>query len=251
MDRDAKAPMWNRRGLLRRGAGWGLAGLGAGLGMGLAFPANAQGLGGTLTGLLVQASDSSLDKLARPGAFYDDPDVRIDLPLIGGLLGGKSGTRGGFGQGLGAILGAGSPLDLTGGLVRAVNDAAGVAAGAAKPVFRTAIRDLDVTDVPGIASRSDGATRYLRTSAGEELHGALRPLVDDGLEEVGAYRQLDRLTTSSRLVKSAGLTRDALGGSVTEQALDGIFAYIGREEANLRADPLKPLGGLLRGVLGQ
>ncbi|TYC85591.1 DUF4197 domain-containing protein [Novosphingobium sp. BW1] len=84
--------------------------------------------------------------------------------------------------------GAGSPLDMTGGLVRAVNEAAGVAAGAAKPVLRTAIRDLHVADMPGIASRSDGATRYLRTSAGEKRHGALRPLVDNGLEEVGAYR---------------------------------------------------------------
>lgn len=206
--------------------------------------ARAGGLGGGLTGLLVKASDSSLDKLARPGAFYNDADIRIALPLVGGM----GGSGSGFAKGLGSILGTTNKLGLTDGLVRAINDAAGLAAGEAKPIFRSAINSLSITDAPGIVSKNDGATRYLRTSAGDELHGKLRPLVDDGLGRVGAYRQLDALGKKSSLVSRAGLTSDALGRSVTDQTLDGIFSYIGKEEAALRANPLKPLGGLLDGL---
>jgi hypothetical protein len=45
--------------------------------------------------------------------------------------------------------------------MRKLNDAAGIAAGADKPMFRTAISSLSITDVPGIVQHNDGATQYL------------------------------------------------------------------------------------------
>lgn len=226
-----------------------LAGLMSALAGGFAtalLPASAQaaGLGGALTDLLGQASDSSLDKLAQPGAFYNDPAIRIGLPLIGGLGGG------GLGGVLGKALDTGSKLGLTDNLVRRLNDAAGVAAGEAKPIFRSAISKLTLADVPGIASENDGATRYLKRSAGDELHAKLRPLIDSGLRQVGAYGQLESLGKRSKLVRKAGITEDRLGDSVTGQALDGIFNYMGNEEGKLRANPLSPAKGLLKGLLG-
>lgn len=201
----------------------------------------AQGLnlgGGALGSLLGRASDSSLDRLAQPGAFYNDTAIRIALPLVG--------RQGGA---LGSILGGADRLGLTGGLVRSLNDAAGMAAREAKPVFRAAIGRLSFADVPGIVSQSDGASQFLRRSAGEELHGKLRPLIDGALGKVGAFTQLDGLSRRSRLVAAAGLTRDGLGLSVTEQALNGIFKYIGAEEGRLRANPLGPAGSVLGGIL--
>jgi len=206
--------------------------------------AQAAGIGGALTDLLGRASDSSLDKLARPGAFYDDPAIRIGLPLIGGLGGG------GIGGVLGKALDTGSKLGLTDNLVRRLNDAAGVAAGEAKPIFRSAIGKLTLADVPGIAGENDGATQYLRRSAGDELHAKLRPLVDKGLKQVGAYGQLESLGKRSKLVRKAGISEDRLGDSVTGQALDGIFRYMGSEEGKLRANPLSPAKSLLKGLIG-
>lgn len=200
--------------------------------------ARAQGLGGTLNGLLGKASDSALDKLGQPGAFYADPAVRIALPLIGG--------SGGL---LGSVLNAGSKLGLTDGLTRKLNEAAGLAAKEAKPIFRTAIARLSLADVPGIVKQNDGASQYLRTSAGDELKGKLRPLVDAGLAKVGAYGALDKLSRKSSLANLAGISHDKLGTSVTDQALNGIFKYIGGEEGKLRANPLKPAGSLLDGLL--
>lgn len=212
----------------------------------LALPAEAWaqilgniGLGGGLTSLLGKASDSSLDKLSQPGAFYNDPAVRIMLPLLGGA----GGT-------IGKLLGGADKLGLTDGITRKLNDAAGLAAREAKPVFRAAINGLKLSDVPGIVGQSDGASQYLRRTSGEELKGKFRPLIDSALNQVGALAALDKLAKGNSLVRAAGITRDKLGSSVTDQALNGIFKYIGAEEGKLRADPLGKAGGLLKGVLG-
>lgn len=223
-----------------------LAGLAAVFaGAAFAPAAHAQLLGGGIGGLLGKASDSALDKLAQPGAFYGDPAVRIGLPMLGNL----GGLGGGLGGTLGTILGAGSQLGLTDGLMRKLNDAAGIAAGAAKPMFRNAISKLSITDVPGIVQQNDGATQYLKRSAGDQLGLKLRPMIDTALLQVGAFRTLDGLAKSSSLVRAAGLTRGALGKSVADQALNGIFRYIGGEEGRLRANPLGPAGSLLDGLL--
>ena len=203
----------------------------------LTAPASAKGLG--LGNLLGRASDNALDRLAQPGAFYNDEDIRIGLPLIGGSSGG-----------LGRLMKATSRLKLLDGLTRRLNDAAGRAAKVAKPVFRSAIDNLSLTDLPGIVSQDDGATQYLRESAGEELHQQLRPLVDTGLGDAGAFRELDKLNARHSYLGLAGINRDGLGRHVTKEALNGIFRYIGAEEAKLRADPLGKAGGLLKGVLG-
>jgi len=219
-----------------------LAAVSATAALGLAGPLRAAGLGSGLGDLLGRASDSSLDKLGQPGAFYADPAVRIALPLIGRATGGLGGT-------VLSLLDKGQQLGLTDNLVRRLNDAAGYAAKEAKPIFRNAISRLSLADVPNIATQRDGASQYLRTSAGPDLGLKLRPLVDKGLANVGALRELDRLSARSSLLRSAGLTRDRVGQSVTEQALNGIFSYIGAEEGRLRDNPAGALGGLLKGLL--
>jgi hypothetical protein len=224
-----------------------LAALGSALALAIAPPLRATGLasgiGGGLADLLGKASDSSLDKLALPGAFYADPAIRIALPLLGR-------TSGGIGGMLMSALDTGQKLGITDNVVRKLNDAAGLAAKEAKPIFHGAISRLRLSDVPGIATARDGATQYLRQSAGEELKGKLRPLVDKSLLKVGAFRQIDRLAAKSPLIARAGITRDKLGTSVTDQALAGIFSYISAEEGRLRENPVGAAGGLLKGLLG-
>jgi hypothetical protein len=204
----------------------------------LVGPANAKGLG--LSGILGRATDGALDRLALPGAFYNDEDVRIGLPLIGG-------GGGGF---MSSLFGASRKLGLLDGLTRKLNQAAGAAAGEAKPIFRTAIDELSFSDVPNIVSRNDGGTQYLRESADEELHGKLRPLVDSSLGDAGAFGELDNLNSKHSFLGLAGIDRNGLGNSVTKQALNGIFKYIGSEEAKLRANPLGKAGGLFKGLIG-
>jgi len=201
--------------------------------------ARAGGLGSTLGGVLGRAVDGALDRLVQPGAFYNDETIRIGLPLPGG----SNGL-------LGSAMRFGSKFGVLDGFTRQLNDAAGKAAGEAKPIFRSAIDGLSFTDVPGIVSQSDGGTQYLRSSAGGELEGKLRPLVDSALRDLGAFKQLDKLTGRTGVLAASGISRDGLGKSVTSQALNGIFKYIGSEETKLRADPLGKAGSLLKGILG-
>ena len=201
----------------------------------LPAPLHAQGLG--LSSILGRATDSALDKLAQPGAFYDDEEIRIGLPIVGNL-GGRSGGL------FGSLLSAGNRLGVLGGITRTINDAAGVAAGEAKPIFRDAIDDLSFSDAPGIIRESDGGTQYLRRSSNDRLHSRLEPLVDSALEKAGVYGQFDKLAEEHSFIRSAGLDRERINRSVTDQGLDGIFSYVGKEEREFRSNPLGGLGDL-------
>ena len=237
-DPRAIAPMV-RRMFLR---GLGAAGALLPLGIVPGGAARAAGIGGMLSGVLDSASDHALDRLAQPGAFYNDPAVRIGIPGID-RLGGSAG--GGQGGGLlGGLMGAVGGVTGLDGITRHINDAAGMAAKVAKPVFHTAISRISINDVPDIATRNDGATQYLRRSAGPELHTQVRPLIDTAMTRIGAYQEFDRLSGHGGLLAVLGLTHDGLGDSVTTQALNGIYRYMGEEEGKLRANPLGSVGGL-------
>lgn len=221
-----KQPL-NRRAMI--GASGGLIALAL-----LPSPLRAQGL--DLSSILGRATDNALDKLAQPGAFYNDESIRIGLPIVGGL-GGRSGGL------MGALMNAGNRLGVLGGITRTINDAAGVAAGEAKPIFREAIDDLSFSDAPGIIRESDGGTRYLRNSSNDRLHSRLEPLIDGALEEAGVYGQFEKLADEHSFIREAGLSRERINRSVTDQGLDGIFAYIGNEERDFRRNPLGRLLG--------
>ena len=200
-----------------------------------ATPAMAQSTG--VKSLLGDASDNALDKLSEPGAFYADKAVRILLP--GPLAKATS------------ILRFTSKAGLTKDITKTLNDAAGRAALEAKPVFRSAIDGLTLQDGVGIVTGGEAAgSDYLRRTSGEELAVKVRPLVEKALGDLGAYQQVERLGSISALAQLGGadISRDGLTDSVTEQTMEGIFNYIGKEEANFRRNPLDKGKKLLKGI---
>ncbi|MEL6541623.1 MAG: DUF4197 domain-containing protein [Pseudomonadota bacterium] len=218
-----------------------MAGASGSLGL-LLMPSAARaqfGSGGLgLSSILGKATDTALDKLAQPGAFFNDEDVRIGLPIVGKSSGGL----------LGSILNGASKLGVLDGVTRKINDAAGIAAGEAKPIFRSAIDDLSFSDAPGIIKENDGGTQYLRSSSNDALHGKLEPLIDSALESLGVYSTFDGLAEKHSFIRRAGLNRESINRSVTDQGLDGIFSYVGKEEIAFRKNPIgnvtKSLGDL-------
>ena len=116
--------------------------------------------------------------------------------------------------------------------------------------FRRELPSIDISlkDAPAIVGKSDGATQYLRTSAGAALAARIRPLVASALGRTGAFAQLDKVGASGML-SSAGISRDGLTGSVTDQTMNGIFKYMGTEEARMRSDPMS-VGKKLFGGFG-
>lgn len=208
------------------------------------FSQEARALSG-LSEILASASDNALTKLAQPDAFYDDENIRIKMPFIGDAGGGL----GNLASKASGLLGGNKNLDIFSGITRKMNDVASIAAGEAKPIFRDSIGKLSLNDAPGIIKQEDGATQYLRTTSADTLQGKIRPFVDDSMNDIGVYDELSKLNRKSSLLKSAGITDDKLGSSVTEQALNGMFAYIGVEEANFRSNPVGKASNLVKGFL--
>ena len=191
-------------------------------------PVHAQLPGGSLKGMLANASDAALDKLSQPGAFSADTAIRIALPgqadKLGGLL--KLTDK------------AGLTNDITGSLNRAAEQAA----GEAKPIFRSAIDKASLQDAVGIARGGDtGATEYLRKTSGGEITAKLLPLVKAALERSGVLKQASQLS-------ALGMDPARITDYVTRKTSDGIFTYVGREETRLRKDPINTGKELLKGL---
>ena len=179
--------------------------------------------GGGIKKLLGGASDNALDKLSKPGAFYADTAIRILLPGTKGKLASR-------------LLRTSDRLGVTTKLTKSLNDAAGFAAQEAKPVFRSAVDGLSLADMPGIALKNDGATDYLKKSADADLRTKVRPLIISALTKVGAFDQLEKMGKGSGLLSLAGLDRESLTESVTDQTMKGIYSYMAKEEAALRGN---------------
>jgi hypothetical protein len=213
--------------------------------------------------MLVNASDRALDKLARPGAFTADQAIRIIIP--------------GDPEKAATVMRMADAAGITARLQRSINDAAGLAAGQAKPIFRAAIMRMTLRDTVKILTHDHGATRYLKRSSGDRLRAMLHPIIADALERTGAMSKLAALQASGLLDKmkqhaSEGggegapppeealppaedfasaddpsaplppmpderLTKATLIDSVTDQAMEAIFKYIARQEEKIRDDP--------------
>ena len=90
-----------------------------------------------------------------------------------------------------------------------------------------------------IGGSSDGATRFLKKSTVKKLRAQLLPLVKKSVASAGVpeqYKQLlDAAGPAATLLGKPGVSD--LESYVTEQTLDGVFAYLGKQEAALRANP--------------
>ncbi len=176
-------------------------------------------------------------QVGRHGGYFDDPAIRIPLP-----------------DDLRRVHEVLEPLGLgrhTAEVEETMNRAAERAAPEAREVFWQAIAELTIDDVRGIwKGPDDAATRYFRGKMTPRLTDRYTPIVLDALSAVGAVRAWDRMMANYEAVPfvpdvKTDLTRYAVRGS-----LDGLFHYVGREEAAIRRDPAKRTTELLRRVFG-
>jgi hypothetical protein len=178
-----------------------------------------------------------VDLLGRTDGYLGADDVRIPLPdkldKIGTAL---------------RAIGAGDHVD---DFVASMNRAAEAAAPVAKSVFVDAIREMTFDDAMTILrGRRHEATDYFRAHAGPRLAQRFRPIVEDKLDAVGATRSFNELM--DRTARLPFLERPAfdLAAYVTDEALDGLFLRIAREEERIRTDPVARTTELLRKYFG-
>jgi hypothetical protein len=133
-----------------------------------------------------------------------------------------------------------------------LNRAAEIATPRAKALFLDAISDMTLDDAMAIYNGpDDAATQYFKSRMSEPLAVEMRPIVDASLADAGAMQVYGRVMERYQSIPFAPVIDADLGGYVVSRATDGIFFYLAKEEAAIRADPARRTTDLLRRVFGR
>jgi hypothetical protein len=82
------------------------------------------------------------------------------------------------------------------------------------------------------------------------LAGDIKPIVDTQLSDVGAIAAYDRMMGQYKTIPFVPDAKANLTEYVVGKAVDGVFLYLGREEAAIRENPAKRTTELLKKVFG-
>lgn len=133
-----------------------------------------------------------------------------------------------------------------------LNRAAEAAAPQAKQLFLNAIKEMSFDDVRKIYEGSeDAATRYFQGKMTPSLTEAMSPVINQSLSQVGAIKEYDKMIDAYKTIPFVPDIKADLRNHVLDGTLDGIFHYLGQQEAAIRKDPVKQTTELLKKVFGQ
>lgn len=133
-----------------------------------------------------------------------------------------------------------------------MNRAAETAVKSATPIFVNAITNMSITDGLNILrGGNNAATNYLQQKTTLQLTSAFRPTIDNALSKTGATKAWKKVfDTYNRIPLVSKKVNSDLSGYVTQKALEGLFAKIAVEEANIRTNPAAQVTNLLKTVFG-
>lgn len=131
----------------------------------------------------------------------------------------------------------------------AMNRAAEQASGEARQVFVDAITGMTIADAFGILRGGDtAATDYLRDRTSDTLRQRFRPIIENKMQRVGLYRNYNQLADTYNALPFSRRPAVRLDAYLTDEALDGLFHELGKEERRIREDPIARTTELLRRV---
>ncbi|MGE0386077.1 MAG: DUF4197 domain-containing protein [Gammaproteobacteria bacterium] len=194
-------------------------------------------IGNGLREALRVGTGNVVSRLGRSGGFTNDPAVHIPLPK--GLKTARA---------LLDRIGQGAMLD---DLELKMNRAAEAAAPQARQLFVDAISQMTIDDVMAIYNGApDSATRYFQSKMSAPLAERMTPVVERSLADTGAVRAFDGVMSKYQSIPLAPAVKTNLTKHVVNKGMDGIFHYLGQEEAAIRQNPVKQTTSLLRRVFG-
>lgn len=192
---------------------------------------------GGLRAALSQGIDVAVAQLGAKNGFLNDPKVAIPLPHP--LDKAESTLR---------MLGMGSQADQ---LKATMNHAAEAAVGEAKPVFKTALKQMTVSDAKGILTGgNDAGTAYFRRKTSAELTTKFKPIVAAETAKLGLAAKYDEYAGQASKIGLLPAEDANLNDYVTAKALDGLFSRIADEEHAIRKDPMGQTSSLIKKVFG-
>jgi hypothetical protein len=217
------------------------------LGTGLLLSANAFALSladlsqsdasGGLKDALTQGAQVAVQQLGAPGGFSNNPDVRIELP---GKLGKAAKTM--------KMMGMGAQVTQ---LETSMNQAAEAAVPQAQALLVESIKKMTVQDAKSIlAGPQDSATQYLNKSSREQIRAKFLPIVQQATNQVGLAQQYNAFASQAASFGVIDAKSANIESYVTEQALDGLFEMIAKQEASIRQNPAGAATSLAKKVFG-
>ncbi len=132
-----------------------------------------------------------------------------------------------------------------------MNRAAEAAVPEAKEMFWQAISEMTLEDVRGILNGpQDAATKFFQGKMTAPLTERFTPIVEDQLAEAGAVQAFDGMMGDYKAIPFVPDVKADLTEHVVAKALDGVFLFLGREEAAIRENPAKRTTDILKKVFG-
>lgn len=192
---------------------------------------------GGLKDALTQGAQIAVKQLGKPGGFSNNPEVKIELP---GKLGKVASKMKAFGMG--------AQVDQ---LETSMNQAAEAAVVQAQPILVDAVKNMSVTDAKGILSGgNDSATQYLNKSSREQIRARFLPIVKQATDKVGLVQKYNAFAGQAATLGVVDTKSANVESYVTEQALDGLFEMIAKQEATIRQNPAAAATSLAKKVFG-
>ncbi|MFU8858943.1 MAG: DUF4197 domain-containing protein [Cyclonatronaceae bacterium] len=190
---------------------------------------------------LKQALEVSAENAAvtasREGAYLNSADLFIRFPEEASFVE-KQLRDLGFGR-------------LVDDFVVSLNRSAELAAREAAPIFINAVRNMTIREgLEILQGEPNAATLYLRSNTEDDLIQAFTPVITSKLNETAATRYWSDLIGTYNQIPLVRRVNPDLVGYATENAMDGLFLLVEREEAEIRRDPAKRVTDLLRRVFG-
>ena len=196
-----------------------------------------QDASGGLKDALIQGAQVAVKQLGTPGGFSNNPDVRIELP---GKLGKAAKTM--------KMMGMGAQVEQ---LEASMNKAAEAAVPQAQALLVDAVKKMTVADAKAILSGpQDSATQYLNKSSREQIRVKFLPIVKQATDQVGLAQQYNAFAGQAASFGVVDAKSSTVESYVTEQALDGLFEMIAKQEASIRQNPAAAATGLAKKVFG-
>ncbi|MGX1125468.1 DUF4197 domain-containing protein [Pseudomonas sp. FFUP_PS_473] len=196
-----------------------------------------QDASGGLKDALTQGAQIAVKQLGTPGGFSNNPDVRIELP---GNLGKAAKTMRKFGMG--------AEVDQ---LETSMNKAAEAAVPQAQALLVDAVKKMTVADAKSILSGgNDSATQYLNKTSREQIRAKFLPIVKQATDQVGLAQQYNSFAGQAASLGVLDSKNANVENYVTEQALNGLFEMIGKQEASIRENPAGAATSLAKKVFG-
>ena len=187
---------------------------------------------------LAVGTEKVVDQVGTADGFNGDPAIHIPLP---GAL-----------QDVQQALRALGMAEMADDLELRLNRGAEAAAPEAKALFVEAISQMTLEDAQAIYDGpDDAATQYFKQAMSAPLAERMAPIVDRSLADVGAVKSYDAMMSQYDTIPFVPDVKSDLTGYVVDQALDGIFFYVAKEEAAIRNDPAARTTELLQKVFGE